>query len=50
VRAIVLQDLLILLDADATKEDRDFDIVEVLAEMLVLLVDLEGQLPRIGTQ
>ena len=46
VRAVVLQHLLVLLDADTTKEDRDLDIVKVLAETLVLLVNLEGQLPR----
>ena len=46
VRAVVLQHLLVLLDADTTKEDRDLDVVKVLAESLVLLVNLEGQLPR----
>ena len=45
VRAVVLQGLLVLLDADTTKEHRDLDVVKVLAESLVLLVDLEGQLP-----
>ena len=48
VRAVVLQHLLILLDADTTKEDRDLDVVKVLTETLVLLVDLEGQLPKNG--
>ena len=45
VRAVVLQGLLVLLDADTSKEDRNFDVVKVLAESLVLLVYLEGQLP-----
>ena len=48
--AVVLQNLLILLDADTTKEDRDLDVVKVLAETLVLLVNLEGQLPRMCTK
>ena len=42
--AVVLEHLLIFLDADATKEDRDLDVVKVLAEALVLLVDLKCQL------
>ena len=46
VRAVVLQHLFILLNADTTKEDGDFDVVKVLAETLILFVDLEGQLPR----
>ena len=45
VRAVVLQGLLILLDANTSKEDGDFDVVKVLAESLILLVYLEGQLP-----
>ena len=45
VRAVVLQGLLVLLDADTTKEHGDLDVVKVLAESLVLFVDLEGQLP-----
>ena len=49
VRAVVLQHLLVLLDADTTKEDRDLDVVKVLTETLVLLVNLEGQLPRMST-
>ena len=44
VRAVVLQNLLVLLNADATKEDRNFDVVKVLAESLVLFVDLKCQL------
>ena len=50
VGAVVLQHLLILLDADTTKEDGDLDVVKVLAETLVLLVNLEGQLPRVGSK
>ena len=48
VRAVVLQHLLVLLDADTTKEDGDLDVVKVLAETLVLLINLEGQLPGNG--
>ncbi len=44
VRAVVLYDLLVLLDTDPTKEHRDLDIVKVFAESLVFFVDLEGQL------
>ena len=39
------QDLLVLLDADPAKEDCSADVVEVFAESLILLVNLEGQLP-----
>lgn len=45
VRAVVLQCLLILLDGNAAKENRDFDVVKILAEPLVLLVNLKGQFP-----
>ena len=44
VRAVALQHLLILLDADPTKEHGRLDVVEILTEPLVLLVDLERQL------
>ena len=44
VGAVVLEHLLILLYTDATEKDGDLDVVEVLAESLVLLVDLESQL------
>ena len=43
--AAPLEDLLVLLDADPAKEDGCADVVKVLAEPLILLVDLEGQLP-----
>lgn len=46
VRAVGLHHLLILLDADAPEEHGRLDVVEVLAESLILLVDLEGQLPE----
>lgn len=45
VRAVVLHHLLILLDADPAKENSRLCVVEVFAEPLILLVDLEGQLP-----
>ena len=45
--AVVLEHLLIFLDADATKEDRDLDVVKVLAETLVLLVDLKCQFSEV---
>lgn len=45
VGAVVLHHLLVLLDADPTKEHCRLSVVEVLTEPLVLLVDLEGQLP-----
>lgn len=44
VWAVGLHHLLILLDADPSKEHRRLDVVEVLAKPLVLLVDLECQL------
>ena len=44
VRAVGLHHLLVLLDADPSKEHGRLDVVEVLAEPLVLLVDLERQL------
>ena len=45
VGAVVLQHFLVLLYTDTTKEDGHLDVVKVLAEPLVLFVDLEGQLP-----
>ena len=45
VGAVALHRLLILLDADPSKEHRRLDGVKVLTEPLVLLVDLERQLP-----
>ena len=45
VRAVVFEYLLVLLYADTTKEDGHLDVVKVLAEPLVLFVDLESQLP-----
>lgn len=47
VGAVLLQDLLILLHGHAAEENGDLDIVHVLAESLVLLADLEGQLPGV---
>lgn len=49
VRTVALQNLLIFLDTDSAKEDGRLDVVEILTEPLVLLVDLEGQLPAVGT-
>ena len=45
VGAVGLHHLLVLLDADPSKEDRRLDVVKVFAESLVLFVDLERQLP-----
>ena len=45
VGAVVLEHFLILLYAYTTKEDRHLDVVKVLAEPLVLFVNLESQLP-----
>lgn len=44
VRAVLLQDLFILLDGQATKEYRRLYRGHVLGETLVLFTDLEGQL------
>lgn len=44
VGAVALKGLLVLLDADSTKEDSRLHIVKVLAEPFILLVDLEGKL------
>ena len=48
VGAVLLQNLLILLDRHASKEDSNLHIVGVFAEPLVLLADLEGQLTCVG--
>ena len=45
VGAVAVEHLLVLLDADASKEHRGLDVVKVLAETLVLFVDLKSQLP-----
>lgn len=50
VRTVVLHHLLVLLDADPAKEHSCLYVVEVLTEPLVLLVDLEGQLPVKGVR
>ena len=50
VWTVILQHVLVLLDTYTTKEDGDLDVVKVLAETLVLFVDLEGQLPRKTTK
>jgi hypothetical protein len=44
VRAILLQDIFILLDGHSSKEHSYLDVVHVLAESLILFADLEGQL------
>ena len=44
VRTVVLQCLLVLLDGNTTKEDRNLNVVEVLAKALILLVYLKSQL------
>lgn len=44
VRAVLLQDLFILLDGQATEEHCRFYCGHVLGETLVLFADLEGQL------
>ena len=43
VRAVGLQDLLILLNGHATEEHSDLHIISVLAESLILFADLESQ-------
>ena len=43
VRAVCFQDLLVLLDGHATKENGNLHIVSVLAESLVFFADLESQ-------
>ena len=47
VGAVLLQDVLVLLDGHATKEHGRLDSGHVLGEALVLLADLEGQLSRV---
>lgn len=47
VRTVLLQRLLVLLDSNAAEEDAHLDVGHVLAESLVLLADLEGQLSRV---
>lgn len=44
VRAVLLQDFLVLLDRQATEEHCCLDRGHVLGETLVLFADLEGQL------
>ena len=48
VRTVVLQHLLVLGDGHASEEDSDLDILEELAEPLILLADLEGELPGVA--
>ena len=48
VGAVLLQNLLVLLDWHASKEDGNLHTVGILAEPLVLLADLEGQLTSVG--
>ena len=45
---MILPHLLILGDGHASEEDSDLDILEELAEPLVLLADLECELPRVA--
>ena len=45
---MILQHLLILGDSHASEEDSDLDVLEELAEPLVLLADLEGELPGVA--
>lgn len=47
VRAVLLQDVLVLLDGHAAEEHGRFDCGQVLGEALVLFTDLEGQFPRV---
>ena len=47
VGAVLLQDVLVLLDGHATEEHGRLDSGHVLGEALVLLADLEGQLSRV---
>ncbi len=44
MRAVLLQDLLVLLDGQTTKEYRCLYCGHVLGEPLILFADLEGQL------
>ncbi len=48
VGAILLQDFFVLLDGHASEEHSDLDIVDVLAEALILLTDLESQLTSVS--
>lgn len=45
VRTVVLQHLLVLLDGQAAEKHTDLDALHVAAEPLILLADLEGELP-----
>ena len=44
VRTVVLQHLLVLGDGHASEEDSNLDVLEELAEPLILLADLESEL------
>lgn len=48
MRAVLFQDLLILLDGHATEEHRYLDGGHVLGETLILFADLEGQLSSVA--
>lgn len=48
MRAVLFQDLLILLDGHATKEHRHLDSGHVLGETLILFANLEGQLSSVA--
>lgn len=48
VRAVLLQDVLVLLHGQAAKEHRHLYSGHVLGEALVLFADLEGQLSRVA--
>lgn len=48
VRAILFQDLLILLNGQATKEHRHLNGGHVLGETLILFANLEGQLASVA--
>lgn len=48
VRAVLFQDLLVLLDGQSTKEHRHLDSGHVLGETLILFANLEGQLSSVA--
>lgn len=48
VRTVLLQDFLVLLDGQATKEHGHLDTGHVLGEALILFADLEGQLSSVA--
>ena len=45
---MILQHLLVLSDGHASEEDADLDILEELAEPLILLADLESKLSGVA--